>query len=50
MIITGEAGLDDFFRTKTGRLDWPKVKERMELIPEDHWSMQDLPGTYFRGL
>lgn len=37
---TGEAGLDDFFRTKTGRLDWPKVKERMELIPEDHWSMQ----------
>ena len=37
---TGEEGLDDFFRTKTGRLDWPKVKERMELIPEEHWSMQ----------
>ncbi len=37
---TGETGLKDFFQNQVGKLDWPKVRERMELIPDDNWSMQ----------
>ncbi len=36
---TGETGLKDFFQNQVGKLDWPKVRERMELIPDDNWSM-----------
>ena len=36
---TGEIGLKDFFINKTGKLDWPEVKNRMKLIEDDNWSM-----------
>lgn len=36
---TGEAGLEEFFHKEVGPLKWGKVKEKMCLIEEDHWSM-----------
>lgn len=34
-----ENGLDTFFHNYVGGLSWKKVKERMELIPEEYWKM-----------
>lgn len=35
----GEKGLTDFFREEVGKLDYPEVSSRMQLIEEDKWSM-----------
>jgi len=36
---TGPDGMESFFSKDVGRLNWGKVKERMQLIPEDKWQM-----------
>ncbi|MDO5337098.1 MAG: CRISPR-associated helicase Cas3' [Eubacteriales bacterium] len=36
---TGEEGLSDFFKERVGKLDYPKVSSRMQLIEEDKWTM-----------
>ncbi len=36
---TGAEGFRDFFSRKTGKLYWHAVRDRMQLIEEDHWSM-----------
>ena len=35
----GTGGLKAFFSEKTGKLCWHDVKERMQLIEDNHWSM-----------
>lgn len=35
----GESGLEEFFAHDVRKMYWSKVKERMELIAEDQWSM-----------
>lgn len=35
----GTGGLKDFFLQKSGKLCWREVKERMQLIEDDRWSM-----------
>ncbi|MDD3137875.1 MAG: CRISPR-associated helicase Cas3' [Lachnospiraceae bacterium] len=34
-----QGGLQMFFETEVGQLRWQKVKDRMQLISEDRWSM-----------
>lgn len=34
-----ENGLEYFFEGEVGKLNFPKVKEKMQLISEDNWSM-----------
>lgn len=36
---TGENGVRSFFQNQVGKLDYPQVKNRMNLISEDTWSM-----------
>lgn len=35
----GERGLNTFFKDMVGKLKYPQVRERMQLISEDRWSM-----------
>lgn len=37
--LSDDRGLDLFFEDQVGKLKWFKVKERMQLIKEDNWSM-----------
>ncbi|MDD2980687.1 MAG: CRISPR-associated helicase Cas3' [Hespellia sp.] len=36
---TGKGGLQHFFTEEVGKVDFPQVKKRMQLIAEDDWSM-----------
>lgn len=53
----GPGGLEMFFSEEVGKLHWPHVMKRMQLIPEDKWSMsvylarvlEDEDGTVIDG-
>lgn len=37
--LSDDRGLDAFFENEVGMLNWPKIRERMELIEENKWNM-----------
>lgn len=37
--LSDDRGLDVFFDNEVGMLNWPKIRERMELIEENKWNM-----------
>lgn len=37
--LSDDRGLEGFFENDVGMLNWPKIRERMELIEENKWNM-----------